>query len=152
MKITSIEAYKKVKTKNNYIIDVRTQAEYEFLGHPAMSYNIPYEFWTPEGNINNLHFVEDVSFKFSQSDILMIICRSGSRSAAACEELIKNGFKNVFDITDGFEGPKIENKDSIYFGCRCKLSGWQHAGLPYTYDINEKLSYRNSQQFIYKRI
>ena len=145
--ITAVEVYKRVKSapEHTFIIDIRTQAEYELVGHPAMAYNIPYEFWGPGGNKKNPHFVEDVFERFSYSDLLIILCRSGTRSAAACEDLAKTGFQNILDMSDGFEGLKVDNEESIYYGYRRHLNGWQYEGLPYTYEIDPNFSYQRSQ-------
>ena len=46
-KILSIEAYDMLNTvPNTYLIDVRTQAEYQFVGHPFKAYLYPYQFFT----------------------------------------------------------------------------------------------------------
>lgn len=143
--ITPTEAYRKVKadSEDTFIIDVRSQAEYELIGHPPMAYNIPYKFWTSGDEKRNARFVKEVLGDFSRSDTLLLICRSGNRSASACEELIEDGFENIMNIEGGFEGPKVENKESIYHGYRRRVSGWQHAGLPYTYEIDPNLSYKS---------
>ena len=145
--ITPGEAYIKARAdaERSFIVDVRTQAEYEFVGHPSMAYNIPYEYWTPEGNEKNPRFVENASKHFSRTDTLMILCRSGKRSPFASEELERAGFQNIFDVSEGFEGPILADENSIYCGCRGKVSGWQHAGLPYTYDIDPLLAYNDRE-------
>ena len=143
-KISPVEAYKMLKDnlEHTFLIDIRTRPEYEFVGHLPLAYNIPYEFWTPEGNKKNSNFVEDVSEKFRKDDVLIIMCRSGDRSRLACEDLEKASFKHVFDVPAGFEGKKVENKGSIYYGYHRRINGWQHDGLPYTYNINPRLSYK----------
>jgi rhodanese-related sulfurtransferase len=146
-KITSGQAYEMYKsdTEHTYIIDVRTRAEYVFIGHPAMAYNIPYHFWTSSkdeksGYKDNAHFVADCQEKFKKEDKILIICRSGNRSATACKLLEDAGFTNVYDVSDGFEGDKVKDKNSIYYGKRC-VNGWKHDGLPWSYDIDEALAY-----------
>ena len=45
-KILSIEAYDMLNTlPDTYLIDVRTRAEYQFIGHPFKAYLFPYMFW-----------------------------------------------------------------------------------------------------------
>ncbi|MCK4649329.1 hypothetical protein KAT51_07380, partial [bacterium] len=53
--ITPVEAYQMLKEdpKHTFLIDCRTMAEYEFVGHPTMACNIPYKFWTPKEKILN---------------------------------------------------------------------------------------------------
>jgi hypothetical protein len=43
-KILSIEAYDMLNTvPDTYLIDVRTRAEYQFVGHPFKAYLFPYK-------------------------------------------------------------------------------------------------------------
>jgi len=166
--ILSIEAYDMLNTvPDTYLIDVRTQFEYQFIGHPNNAYNFPFQFLTNEiGKVNenleytlsepNKQLVAEISKVFKKTDNLIIIDRDGIRSAAAAKVLIKAGFKNIYDVTDGFEGvrfPSFEdkNKDKFYrqLAKRNKIYGydhrrhygWQWWGLPWTYDLDIKFIY-----------
>ena len=46
-------------------------------------------------------------------DTLMVMCRSGGRSAIAVNFLAKAGFKNVYNIIDGMEGDANADSDSV---------------------------------------
>jgi rhodanese-related sulfurtransferase len=167
-KLLSIEAYDMLNTvPDTYLIDVRTRAEYQFVGHPMGAYLFPYQFFTGEfGKTGDSHgyllsgknkaFVEEIGKVFKKTDNLLIICRDGMRSGLAVKELLDGGFKNVFDVEDGFEGPefpafKDSNKDKYYrqLAKRNKIwgfnhrrhYGWQWWGLPWTYDIDPKFIY-----------
>lgn len=166
-KILSIEAYDMLNTvPNTFIIDVRTSAEYQFVGHPIGAYLFPYMFltdnFTKENDqygyqlIKNTAFVSEISKVFQQSNNLLIICRDGTRSAPAARELANAGFKNVYDVGDGFEGaefPAFEDANShkfyrqlarrnkIYGFNQRRHSGWQWWGLPWTYEIDPKNIY-----------
>ena len=127
--IDSMESYKMVMDtpSNTFIIDVRTKAEYEFVGHPDLPNgvpNIPYKFY-PSWEINK-NFVKTVEEHYKKDDTIIIMCRSGIRAKVAAKILIEAGFKNVFYMTDSFEGPKDKK------GHRT-VSGWKVNGLPYTY-------------------
>lgn len=130
------------------VIDCRTQEEYEFVGHAFMAINIPCFFWTGKWDSerkyflmeNNPDFEARVKEKFAFDDTILIMCRSGSRSLIGSERLIKAGFKNVYNITQGFEGGKVTEKDSNFKGQRVK-NGWKNAGLPWTYKLSSKLVY-----------
>ncbi len=166
--ILSIEAYDMLNTvPDTYLIDVRTRTEYQLIGHPPMAYLFPYLFWTnklgkkEEGwiyqlNNKNKSFVEEISKKFQKTNNLLILCRDGTRSILAARELIKNGFKNIYNVKDGFEGPPFpyfedENRRKFYrqLAKRNKIPsynhrgfyGWQWWGLPWTYEINSKYIY-----------
>lgn len=56
---------------------------------------------------------------------ILLICRSGKRSLDAGNRLIESGLRNVFNVTDGFEGPLDDNHQ------RSRVSGWRKDGLPW---------------------
>ena len=142
--VTPAEAYKMVSEdpEQTFMIDCRSRAEYKFIGHAAMAYNIPCFFWTPEGFVENANFVDDVEARFKKTDRLVIICRRGNRSCSACDKLAKAGFKHVFNVLYGFEGDQLADEKSVYYGYRLHINCWHHDGLPYTYHINEDLAYK----------
>ena len=135
--VESKESYKMVTDSpaDTFIIDVRTRAEYEFVGHPNLPNgvpNIPYKFY-PSWELN-VYFVEKVAERYKKDDTLITICRSGVRAEAAAWLLLKAGFKSVLFMTDSFEGPKDK------YGFR-SVSGWKVSGLPYTYELKDELIY-----------
>ena len=167
-KILSIEAYDMLNTvPDTYLIDVRTRAEYQFVGHPIKAYLFPYMFLTNnfakqnesygyQLGPKNKAFVEEISKVFKKTDNLLIICRSGRRSPIAAKELKNAGFKNIFNVVDGFEGPEFptfqdDNRHKFYrqlakrnkiFGFKHRRHyGWQWWGLPWTYEIDPKYIY-----------
>ncbi len=167
-KILSIEAYDMLNTvPDTYLIDVRTRAEYQFVGHPMKAYLFPYRFLTAEFvkedeqyryrlTAENEAFVNEIVNVFKKDDNLLIIGRDGTRSASAAKVLIKAGFQKVFDVEDGFEGPEFpyfadSNRHKFYrqLAKRNKITGykhrrhygWQWWGLPWTYEIDPKFIY-----------
>jgi hypothetical protein len=42
---------------------------------------------------------------FTAEDTLLVMCRSGSRSARAVNLLAEGGFKNVYNVIDGMKRP-----------------------------------------------
>lgn len=148
---TAKEAYEKWQTLPTIlnILDVRTPEEYVWIGHPTMAHNIPYMFFKekwyihPEVSpmVNNPDFIAQVKKKFKTDDILYVICRSGGRSAAAVNDLAQEGFKNVYSITDGFEGDEIKDENNYYKGKRM-MNGWKNSGAPWTYELNPELIFR----------
>ena len=136
--------------KNAVLIDIRTRAEYEFVGHPEGAFNIPFKFMTTKLGENgysmssNPHFIHDVLTSFDPDrHTLILICRSGCRTCDACNAAVKAGWKpeNVFSVLGGFEGDVVKNEHSILYGQR-RLNGWQNEGLPWTYKIERKLAYQ----------
>lgn len=146
--VTSKEAYEMWKTtpEKVKIIDVRTAEEYLYVGHFAMAWNIPLFFqsyeWDTVKNLfpmkPNPDFVSKVKQLANPNDILLVTCRSGGRSAMAVNQLAAAGFKKVYNITDGFEGDTVADKESVFSGQRMK-NGWKNSGLPFTYAIDPKL-------------
>jgi rhodanese-related sulfurtransferase len=148
--ITADEAYKnwKAKPKEIVILDVRTPQEYDFVGHPVMAHNVPFELWAGKWYPDkkkfalkkNPDFVAQVKKKWKPDATLYIMCRSGSRSAAAVNALAKEGYKNAYSVVDGFEGDKVKDKASAFHGKRMK-NGWKNAGNPWTYSLDPTLVY-----------
>jgi len=109
------------------VLDVRSVAEFVFVGHPEGAVNVPLMFWDSEtGMTSNERFLEDVTARFDTDETIVVICRSGGRSARATRMLAEAGFTDVYDFADGFEGPFGEE------GLR-NVSGWRISGLPYDY-------------------
>ncbi|HEX8740653.1 MAG TPA: rhodanese-like domain-containing protein, partial [Casimicrobiaceae bacterium] len=79
---------------------------------------------SPDWEINP-HFVGQVKKVASMNRPVVLICRSGQRSVAAGLELEKAGFKEVYNVLDGFEGPLDESHH------RGTVSGWRKEGLPW---------------------
>ncbi len=166
--ITSIEAYHMLVTQpNTYLIDVRTRAEYQLIGHACykkngmmeMAYNIPIKFWTGKvGKKNkyskalNKNFLKVMEQKFKKTDNLIIMCRSGDRSVIASDILTDAGFKNVYNVIYGFEGKplsygrsklekKLMKKYSLYYNFKGRLNGWRSYGLCQTYKMDPEYMY-----------
>ena len=136
--IDSKESYKMVmkSPKHTFIVDIRTRAEYEFVGHPDLPNgvpNIPLKFYPGWGT--NSNFVRDIEARYSKDTTLIMLCRSGGRAKVAARVLLDAGFKKVLYMADSFEGSKDKK------GHRT-VSGWKVNGLPYTYKLNEKLVYK----------
>jgi rhodanese-related sulfurtransferase len=136
--ISSQKAFQMLKNPSTYLIDVRSIAEYVFIGHPEMAYNIPLMFWSEKQQklISNENFLTKIKLSFKKADILIFICRSGGRSLKTATMAKQSGFPKVFSIKEGFEGKKDEK------GYR-SINGWKNNELPYTYQVKKELSYRN---------
>jgi rhodanese-related sulfurtransferase len=144
------EAYQmwKANPEKAIVLDVRTPEEYAFLGHAPMAYNFPSKLWTgkwvPDKKTfaleDNPDFEAQMKKKFGLNDTILVMCRSGHRSAAAVNRLAKAGFTEVYNIVDGFEGDLVSDPESYYVGKRM-LNGWRNALAPWTYDLEPNLVY-----------
>lgn len=109
------------------LVDVRTNAERDWVGrvsipetqHAAIEWNV-YPGGTP-----NPRFLEQLSQACGKDDVLLFLCRSGVRSRHAAKLATEQGYKNCFDILEGFEGDKDAE------GHRKTVGGWCKAGLPW---------------------
>ncbi|MGK0296602.1 MAG: rhodanese-related sulfurtransferase [Gammaproteobacteria bacterium] len=117
--------------KQAVLIDVRSKVEYDFVGHPFGAINIPWQE-PPLWEIV-LDFANQVRSQLIEirADIpleemtVLMLCRSGARSMSAAIELKKNGFTNVINITEGFEGGLDRSRH------RGNIGGWRHHNLPW---------------------
>jgi rhodanese-related sulfurtransferase len=124
--VTAKEAYDKwqANPENVKIIDVRTPEEFRLIGFPKMASKVPLTASAGE-------FVGRVRQIAKPDDTVLVICRSGNRSAVAVEMLAQAGFKNAYTVVDGFEGDRVTDPDSPDYGKRA-VNGWRNAGLPWT--------------------
>lgn len=113
-------------------VDVRSNMEFLFIGHPVGAISIS---WIDEPDwIINKNFAADVrklilgGLEHSSDGHnvpIILICRSGKRSLEAGELLLKEGFHDVYNVEEGFEG-ELDDKHH-----RSTLAGWRFDGLPW---------------------
>jgi rhodanese-related sulfurtransferase len=145
--LTAKQAYEKwmANPEQVNILDVRTPEEYLYVGHAEMAWNIPLALqsyqWDAGGRSllykPNPDFLAAAKELFKASELLLVMCRSGGRSAKAVDLLAQNGFGRVYNIVDGMEGDAVDDPDSVYRGKRLK-NGWKNSGLPWTYGLDPK--------------
>lgn len=125
------------------VLDVRTPEEYIHIGHPEMAVNVPLLFqtyrWDPaKGYFDfelNPEFVALVRQVAEPDDEILVMCRSGGRSAMAANLLAKEGFTHVWNVIDGDEGDLVDDPASPHHGKRMS-NGWKNSGLPWTYEVD----------------
>ena len=136
-------------------LDIRTPAEVMFVGMPTMAdANVPYmvEPDFPQWDSakatfkleKNSDFVAEVRRRLSEKGLdpnstVVLICRSGDRSAAAANLLAEAGLKSVYSVVDGVEGDLA--KDGPKAGQRA-VNGWKNAGLPWSYTLDKRKMYK----------
>ncbi|MBM3502322.1 MAG: rhodanese-like domain-containing protein [Alphaproteobacteria bacterium] len=111
------------------LIDVRTKAEWNFVGVPDLSTTgkslVQLEWQTFPGGQPNPNFVSELKAKIGPGAKLYFLCRSGGRSRAAAEAMTGAGHAPCYNIAGGFEGDLNSQKH------RGTHNGWKAAGLPW---------------------
>jgi rhodanese-related sulfurtransferase len=106
------------------LVDVRTQPEWEYVGHVPESVLIEWNTY-PAGE-RNAQFLSELGAQVPKTDApVMFLCRSGARSHQAAAAAARAGYPNALNILEGFEGDKDAN------GHRNSVGGWRFAGLPW---------------------
>jgi len=106
------------------LIDVRTQAEWDYVGHVPESVLIEWNTY-PSGQ-RNPRFVEQLQARVARTEApVMFLCRSGARSHHAAVAATQAGYPNSYNVLEGFEGEKDPH------GHRGTVGGWRFAGLPW---------------------
>lgn len=112
------------------LIDVRTDAEWNFVGLPDLAEAgkqpvlLPWQVYPAMGV--NPQFVDGLrQAGLEPRHRLHFLCRSGARSLAAAQAAQAAGFPHAYNVADGFEGPVGPD------GHRGTVAGWKAAGLPW---------------------
>jgi rhodanese-related sulfurtransferase len=120
------------KDPGSVLIDVRTRAEWTFVGLPDLDKIgkrvLTVEWQTsPDSKIDagfpeRLTAVLDAAGANKDSE-LFFICRSGARSRMAAEAIASVGYQRCRNVADGFEGPLDADRH------RGQVAGWKASGL-----------------------
>lgn len=118
------------------LIDVRTRAEWQFVGTPDLSSigkTVILAEWQsfPTGEVDP-DFASRLGAELgtqlgtgAKDAPVYFLCRSGARSRAAAIALTAEGFSRCFNVAGGFEGDLDTEKH------RGTRNGWKVAGLPW---------------------
>lgn len=108
------------------LIDVRTQAEWAFVGLPQVDRLLRLSWQVYPMMQVDPDFADKVrAAGIKEGDEVFLICRSGGRSATAATVLTEAGFANCYNVAQGFEGDRDGQ------GHRGTVGGWKAAGLPW---------------------
>ena len=109
------------------LVDVRSGEERKFVGHVEGSLHVPWA--TGTALTRNPRFVRELEARVGGKDaVVLLLCRSGKRSALAAEAAAKAGFRHVFNVLEGFEGELDAQQQ------RGHADGWRFHGLPWVQD------------------
>lgn len=116
------------------LIDVRTGAEWAFVGVPDLSSirkrPVLVEWQDLAGNRAHPDFADRAAKALTtigagKDSELFFLCRSGGRSLRAAQAMSAAGYARCRNVADGFEGPLDHNRH------RGSLGGWKAKGLPW---------------------
>jgi len=127
--VTVLQAWDMLKdSQNTTLVDVRTKAEWSFVGLPDLSsidkkvYPISWVLF-PDMSPNSC-FIEEL--KTSQPDVtapVLFLCRSGVRSIAAAIAATNAGYTKCYNVLGGFEGDLDKSNH------RGNSAGWKAENL-----------------------
>lgn len=106
------------------LVDVRTSEELNLIGRVPGSLEIQWKLY-PDWRLNP-DFLDEVKARLAPDELILLLCRSGVRSREAAEFLVENGFRNCFNVLEGFEGDKNSASQRI-------VAGWKARGLPWSH-------------------
>ena len=93
------------ENESAFLLDVRTQTEWEQDGHLENATLIPHsELEAREGELPT-----------EKDTMILLYCRSGNRSQDAAQTLVDLGFTNIIELETG-------------------INGWKDAGMPVSYE------------------
>jgi rhodanese-related sulfurtransferase len=134
--VTPKQAFERLQAPGTFLVDVRSVAEYVFVGHPEMGWNVPLSFWSESEAklVPNPDFIKDLKARFKPEDTLLFICRGGGRSLRAARAAAEAGFLKAVNVDEGVEGGLDEKG-------RHTVGGWKNSGLPFTYGVDPQKAY-----------
>ncbi|MBO1924866.1 rhodanese-like domain-containing protein [Thiomicrorhabdus sp. 6S3-12] len=155
--ITAENTYKWMKEDDSVIlVDVRTPAEWQFVGYTPMAqimipsvlfkYNAVDDKKPRYKSVINDKFISEFEEKLfdlgaDKNTPFVVMCRSGAtRAQPAAKMLDQYGYKNVYIMTDGFEGGKVKKGEHKQWRMK---AGWKvnNPVDTWTYKIDTKNAY-----------
>jgi rhodanese-related sulfurtransferase len=119
------DAWRLFTSGKAHIVDVRAIEERKFVGHVPNTLHVAWQ--TGPALIKNPRFLRELEQKLAKDVVILFLCRSGKRSAAAAEAASKAGFTAAFNIREGFEGDLDGNQQR-------GSNGWRTKNLPWIQD------------------
>ncbi len=119
------EAFRVLREMNGaQLVDVRTRAEFDWVGRIPGAIEI--EFSLYPGGVRNPEFLAQLESSVDKNAPVLFLCRSGGRSHHAAMLATQAGYRECYNVLEGFEGDRGPD------GHRNTVGGWRAAGLPWT--------------------
>jgi rhodanese-related sulfurtransferase len=133
--VTPQQAYELMEDDQGIIyLDVRSVPEFD-AGHPPGAVNIPLLHFTPGlGMSPNPDFPAVVEASLPKEAKIIVGCKSGGRSANACQIMSQMGYTDVANMRGGFVG-------AADMTGRMVEPGWSALNLPVATEANEGADY-----------
>ena len=120
--VTPEQAAQWMKSGDAVLVDVRSDAEREWVGYIPGAVGLAWKQWP--GMAFNPAFDEGLRTAVPSGKKAVLLCRSGVRSIAAAKRATELGIE-AYNILEGFEGDADEQ------GHRGHKGGWRLRGLPW---------------------
>ena len=117
------EAWFLIKNQAATLVDVRTNEERKFVGYVPEAIHVAWATGTAFNR--NPRFVKELENKVAKDQVILLLCRSGVRSEQAAIAAYAAGFKQVYNILEGFEGDLDAQQQ------RNQQNGWRVRQLPW---------------------
>jgi len=121
--LTPSEAYQLMAEKGAKLVDVRSRAEWDWVGRVPGAVEI--ELLAYPGMQPNPNFLNQLKAQVKPDTLVLFMCRSGQRSNTAAVAATQAGYTTCFNVLEGFEGDKDGTQH------RNSVGGWRAAGLPW---------------------
>lgn len=120
--VTPEQAYAWVAGGEAVLVDVRSDAEREWVGYVPGAVGLAWKQWP--GMALNAGFDEGLKAAVPAGKKVVMMCRSGVRSISTARRATEMGLE-AYNILEGFEG------DADAEGHRGRKGGWRLRGLPW---------------------
>jgi sulfur dioxygenase len=120
--VTPTLAHTWLQAGDAVLVDVRTDAEREWVGFVPGAVAVAWKQWP--GMAMNPDFDAALRAAVPAGKKVLLLCRSGVRSVAAAKRATELGLE-AYNILEGFEG------DADAAAHRGTRSGWRYHGLPW---------------------
>jgi rhodanese-related sulfurtransferase len=120
--VTPQQAWQWVQAGQAVLVDVRSDAEREWVGYVPGAAGVAWKQWP--GMAMNANFDAQIRAAVPAGTPAVLLCRSGVRSIAAARRATELGL-TAYNILEGFEG------DADAQGHRGQRGGWRFHGLPW---------------------
>lgn len=106
------------------LVDVRSRAELEFVGRVPGAVEIEWKSYP--GMKPNPQFIDQLKQQVPPDSVVMFLCRSGGRSHDTAAAATQAGYRDAYNVLEGFEGDRDASSH------RNTVGGWRARGLPWT--------------------